>query len=342
MTGSITVLIPTYKRPELLRCALQSVRNQSRLDLVAEVLVSENSDDKRSEPLCREFSDLPIRFIRQSPPLDVGQHFAVLPSLASTPLVATLGDDDMWGRYHLEDAALHLNGNCDTVAYVGSAVVVRDSSRAVASPYQLVAQSRFPPLSNGFADHWVWSAKDVLLASLLLTPLNMWAVVSRRDALAYAFEVFAEEQAGLDSDRFMLWRLSTRGSLAIGREIGLFYRIHEGSGCARMASEAPLYHTECSRRYTERMLQEAAAMGLDARGLWKEMIDAMTPQQWEQVRSFPWISPGSIAAIREAFGEDACLDDRPSTAPSRFKAICRDVLPPVLVRSLARLRRLAR
>ena len=339
---SITVFIPTYKRPGFLRSALESVLNQSRLDLIAEVVVSENSDDPRSEVVCREFPQLPLKFIRQSPPVDVGHHFALLPTLANTPLVALLGDDDMWGRYHIEDALFHLKAHPDAVAYIGATVVVGDSSRAVTCSYQLIAQSRIPPLSDHFADHWLWSAQDMLLASLLMTPLNMWAIVSHRNPLQLAFQVFADEKPGIDADRFMIWRLATLGKLVIGREIGLFYRIHDGSGCARLAAEAPLYHAECSRLYTRRMLDEAAELGLDARQLWKGMIDSMTRQQWEKVRSFPWISPGSIAVIREAFGDDAQLDSRPTDASHWLKSMCREVLPPVLFRSLARLRRLAR
>jgi hypothetical protein len=336
--AKVTVLIPTYKRPELLRCALESVRNQSRLDLIAEVVVSENSDDPRSEVVCREFPTLPLKFIRQSPPIVAGHHFALLPSLANTPLVALLGDDDMWGRYHIEEALFRLKAHSDAVAYIGAAVVVGDSSRAVTGAYQLIAQSRIPPLSDHFTDHWLWSAKDVLLASLLLTPLNMWATVGYREPLQRAFQVFAEEKPGLDSDRFMIWRLATLGKIAIGREIGLFYRIHGGSACARLAADAPLYHAECSRLYTRRMLDEAADLGLDARQLWKGMIDSMTRQQWEQVRSFPWISPGTIAAIRDAFGDDSHLDPPPSGVLHRLKPICREILPPIFLRFLARLR----
>jgi hypothetical protein len=336
--ATVTVLIPTHKRPDLLRCALESVRNQSRIDLIAEIIVSENSDDPRSELVCRDFLNLPIRFLRQSPPIDFWQHIFLLPTLAETPIAAPLGDDDMWGRYHIEDALLHLKAHPDAVAYIGAAVVVGDSSRAVTYPYQLIAQSRIPPLSDHFADHWLWSTKDVLLASLLLTPLNMWATVGYREPLQRAFQIFAEDKPGLDSDRFMIWRLATLGKIAIGREIGLFYRIHGGSACARLAADAPLYHAECSRLYTRRMLDEAADLGLDARQLWKGMIDSMTRQQWEQVRSFPWISPGTIAAIRDAFGDDSHLDPPPSGVLHRLKPICREILPPIFLRFLARLR----
>jgi glycosyltransferase involved in cell wall biosynthesis len=327
-------LIPTYKRPVLLRAALESVRNQSRPDLIAAVIVSENSTDPGSEDVCRDFSDLPIRFVRQTVALEPYCHFSRIVELAETEHVALLGDDDMWGRYHIEEAARQLSAHQNAVAYIGGTAFVSDSSRAISSQGQLVAQSRIPPYSDRFADCWVWSAQEILLASLLCTPLNMWAIVGRRDNLLKAMEVFTEPNQGIDADRIMIWELSRLGEIVIGREMSLFYRVHSDNACARMLAESPMHHRQASHAYTRRMLREASDMGIDARTLWLDMTSRMTPQQWNDVRTFSGNLEGSRDALVAAWGDDAGHPRNPD-----LRAMVRDILPPFLHRALARIMR---
>jgi len=333
----ITVTIPTYKRPALLRAALESVRNQSRPDLIDSVILSENSSDPESEEMCRSFPELPIRFVRQNPAVDAGTHFCRIVELAETEHVALLGDDDMWGRYHIEEAARQLSVQQNAVAYIGSVAVVRNSSRELCSLHNLIAKSRIPPLSDRYADSWVWAPQDMLLASLLCTPFNMWAIVGRRSELLQAMQVFTEPDQGIDSDRFMIWRLSQLGSVVIGREIGLFYRIHGDNACARLIAEAPQHHRQATRAYTNRMLQEASAMGIDSRALWLNMMSRMTPNQLNEIRDYRWNLEGAPDALIEAWGDDAGFPRKPNPKIRRIKAFVRDILPPCIHRTLARI-----
>jgi hypothetical protein len=337
---SITVLIPTYKRPGLLRCALESVRNQSRLDLVSEIVVSENSDDPQSEVVCQDFPDLPIRFVRQTPALDVGSHFALLPTLAETPLVALLGDDDMWGRYHLEESARLLAIEPEAVAYVGMAVIVSSSARQVKWPFLSILQSEVSPWSDRFLSHWTWSAKDVLLASLFWTPLNMWATVGRRNTLIEAMKVFQDPNQGTDSDRFMIWRVAKLGKIVVAREIGLFFRVHSDSGCARQVAEAPDFHRRSWRRNLERMLDEAAEIGIDAKAEWdKTFGDTELP-------GILYDQSGMVKECRDTllrrWGPIRHLRGPDKTPLSYLKMIARESLPPFLRRGLVKIRGLVK
>lgn len=99
--GSISVLIPTCKRPSLLKAALSAVRNQSAVYSIAEVIISENSESSESYSVCSAFPDLPIRYFQHKSPLRVEDHFWWLTQQAYSHWIAPLGDDDMWSRYHL-------------------------------------------------------------------------------------------------------------------------------------------------------------------------------------------------------------------------------------------------
>jgi hypothetical protein len=59
----LSVLSPTANQPLLLRRALKSVARQSGVDQIQEVLVSENLKNWESENICRQFTNLPIRYL---------------------------------------------------------------------------------------------------------------------------------------------------------------------------------------------------------------------------------------------------------------------------------------
>ncbi len=328
-------MIPTHRRPDFLRSALESVRNQSRLDLVLEIVVSENSEDPRSEVVCREFQDLPVRFIRQSPPFDAYLHLARLPTLAATPLVALLGDDDMWSRYHLEEAARLLASEPAAVACINMAVVANNSGRGIVGPHSTLLQSKVAPWIDRFSDHWTWGAKDVLLASLLWTPLNMWSYVGRRDATIDAMTVFAEPDQGTDADRFMLWRVAKAGPVVIGREVGLFYRMHSDNACARMETEAPDVQRRSWRMNLERMLDEAAEMGIDPKAEWQKTFgDADLPSIYTS--RYP-MTVECRNALLQRWGPVRQLRAPDETAARFLKTMARELLPPFVQRGVRQL-----
>jgi len=328
-------VIPTHKRPDFLRSALESVRNQSRLDLIAEIVVSENSEDPRSEVVCREFQDLPVRFIRQMPPFDAYLHLARLPTLTATPLVALLGDDDMWSRYHLEEAARLLASEPAAVACINMAVVVPNSGRGIGGTHSTLLQANVAPWAERFADHWTWSAQDVLLASLFWTPLNMWSCVGRRHIMTDAMMVFADLDQGTDADRFMLWRVAKAGPVVIGREVGLFYRMHSDNACARMESEAPDFHRRSWRRNVELMLDEAAEMDIDAKAEWQKTFgDADLPSIYTS--RYP-MTVECRNALLQRWGPVRQLRGPDGTPASFLKAMARELLPPFVLRGVRRL-----
>src|SRR5450631_3615593 len=92
----ITVLLCTFNRPEMLREALESVRQQTAHTAIARIVVSENSMNEESGSICDEFSDLPVVYVRQRPPVAPLLHVKTIWSLVESPLVAILHDDDWW------------------------------------------------------------------------------------------------------------------------------------------------------------------------------------------------------------------------------------------------------
>lgn len=332
----LSVVIPTHRRGSLLRSALASVRNQSRQDLISEVIVSENSDDQGSAAVVKEFPELPIRHVTQNPPVDPGTHFCRLLEYARTEWVACLGDDDMYGRYHLEEAARLLARHTDAVAYVAQDAIVANDSRVItAGHHSGLILAHDPTKRNSFTDSWIVDHAGMAVACLAITPLNMWGVVSRRDVLKNAFTAFAEADAGHDSDRYMLWLLARQGPVIIGREIGLFYRRHGDNACARFLRDNYDEQQRKAAEYTRRMLADAEENRVHLEEMWLAALGQMP----ESARAAYWSQgiPGAKRAIREAWGPAVAAMFPGMDSP--LKRIVRDWVPPAVYRRASRLYR---
>lgn len=264
----ISVVVPTRKRPDMLYSALSSIQNQSRLDLVAELLVSENSEDGRSEKVCASMQGLPIRFCRQSPALSIVGHFQWLVNQASSEWVAWLADDDMWGRYHLEEAVRLLEKHPAAVAYAGESVTVLNDSRSAIFGFRENVSSLLGEAPTTFMPYWVWTQEEMLINSLVHTPLNVWAMVFRKSALLEALESLVASDAGYESDRLFLWKLASFGPVLVGREVSMFYRTHENNTWLEVWRKDQAEQNRMTQQYIDMIIDDAERLGIPARELW--------------------------------------------------------------------------
>ena len=98
--ASVTVMVPTYERQDLIGEAIQSALVQTYTDLV--VLVGDNSESDATEKLVRAIDDQRVRYHRNRPGLGAQGNWLDLAARAETPLVASLHDDDLWHPEFLE------------------------------------------------------------------------------------------------------------------------------------------------------------------------------------------------------------------------------------------------
>jgi glycosyltransferase involved in cell wall biosynthesis len=90
----VSVVIPTYRRPQFLRIALASVRDQSFKDI--EIVVHDDGSPEDVAAAVAAFPELPIRFYRSERSL--GQTANVIGAMrrATGKYLALLADDDRW------------------------------------------------------------------------------------------------------------------------------------------------------------------------------------------------------------------------------------------------------
>jgi glycosyltransferase involved in cell wall biosynthesis len=92
----ISVCIPTYKRPDLLKEALLSCFAQTLLP--AEIIIGDNSPDDNTQTMVAQLacsSEVTIRYIHHVPGLTPAQNVNTLFNSATTELLLLLHDDDV-------------------------------------------------------------------------------------------------------------------------------------------------------------------------------------------------------------------------------------------------------
>lgn len=92
-TPAVSICIPTYNHPELLRQAVQSCVDQTFGDF--EIVITDNSDGDASERVIRQLGDPRIRYHRNEKNLGGAGNFTKALALARGHYVKWLMDDDL-------------------------------------------------------------------------------------------------------------------------------------------------------------------------------------------------------------------------------------------------------
>jgi len=182
---AVSVLIPTFERPDLLEVALESAIEQSFDDI--EILVGDNSDSDDTENLVSNYDDPRIRYHRNRPGLGPQGNWLDLASRAEAPLVASLHDDDYWHPEFLatmappmlEDPSIAMTF-CDfwIVDETGSKLFDLTDQEAIRTHRSVMAAGNIDPeLERGLRMVAVWNAPQPAYA----------AVVRRREIVECEF-----------------------------------------------------------------------------------------------------------------------------------------------------------
>ncbi|AFY41934.1 glycosyltransferase family 2 protein [Nostoc sp. PCC 7107] len=143
----VSVIIPTYNRPEYLKQAIASAVNQTYKQI--EIIVSDNCSDENPQAIIDSFKDVRIRFIRHPENIGMLANQMNAFKMARGKYVASLHDDDMWNEDFLAKLVpiLEANSNlvlafCDqyiidgngNINYVGTEENTRGFKRNVLAP----------------------------------------------------------------------------------------------------------------------------------------------------------------------------------------------------------------
>ncbi len=202
----VTVVIPTYRRPELLRECLASVVNQTLREI--EIFVSDNGNDEATAAVVASFGDPRIVYAPLAENIGPYDNSTRCLTLGTAPYVAILQDDDLLMPESIER-------RLERIEHGGSSVTVVNTAHSVidASGRTLAAEVHWSAADGD----WELDGRSFIRESLT-TGLNFHisTALFRREALVH--ESFNPEALGY-SDMAIWLRVASRG--------GRFAYIHE-------------------------------------------------------------------------------------------------------------------
>jgi hypothetical protein len=276
--SKVTVAITTTGRPHFLRTALQSVRNQLALSAIAEVIVSENSGDSRTEAVCADFPDLPIRYLFRQPNLPMLAHLFSTYGEARSSYIAILNDDDWWTAGHLADALRLLDADPGAVAYAAASLFVSDevqkNPRWIDRSAALWMQAGQP----SWLTTWKLDLDRMLAACWVYTPFHWSSLVARTGSLAGVLDELCDASYYTHTiDRLVFAHLAVAGSFLYNPVPDTFVRWHAGNWVKTHA--APEIN-QVLRATVQRVERLAARHGLNVIEMWQAALGCM-PSEFE-------------------------------------------------------------
>ena len=109
----VSIVIPTYNRPEYLKEAIASAVNQTYRNI--EIIVSDNCSPENPQAIVESFADPRIRFWRQTQNVGMIANQIHGFKMARGKYVASLHDDDMWKEDFLAKLVPPLEANSDLI-----------------------------------------------------------------------------------------------------------------------------------------------------------------------------------------------------------------------------------
>ncbi|GAX35858.1 glycosyltransferase family 2 protein [Nodularia sp. NIES-3585] len=135
----VSVIIPTYNRPEYLQQAIASAINQTYQNI--EIIVSDNCSPENPQAIVEAFGDARIRFWRQPQNLGMIANQMHGFKMARGKYVASLHDDDMWNQDFLAKLVPPLEANSDLILAFCDQYIIDADSRIIAAKTQLNTRS---------------------------------------------------------------------------------------------------------------------------------------------------------------------------------------------------------
>jgi glycosyltransferase involved in cell wall biosynthesis len=177
----VSVVIPTYNRPDYLRLALRSVQDQTFKDI--EVIVQDNDSKDDISAVVAEFPNLAIRFYRNE--RNIGQTANVTTAIrrATGTYLAILADDDCWRSEFLARlvAALEARPDC-VVAFANFDLIDKDGNVLIQMTQKGLRYQGSHLIARGYHDSFeyiatIYRALTVISGSVLRRGVADWSDV---------------------------------------------------------------------------------------------------------------------------------------------------------------------
>ncbi len=215
MNNKITVLLPTYRRPEYLRRAMLSVLGQTYDNL--QLFVFDNASGDNTKDVVTSLSENDARIKYHCHPHNIGAlaNFKYAFKSVDTPYFSILSDDDFVAMDFYENAVDVLNDNPEIMFVILNTLIVDENSNLIGnceSTNKLnfyCGADRFDAMHSGHI------------------PVTWTGMVFRKEVA----QIYADMDDRYDvaSDMRFLFRAASRYDFAYLSKVGAFFTMHPNS-----------------------------------------------------------------------------------------------------------------
>lgn len=133
-TPAITIFIPTYRRPQLLKRAIESALAQTYANI--QVIVSDNHSNDETQSIAAEFlkKNRNFKYFRQGENIGMMSNYLFGLSQIKTDYFSILSDDDILLPQYCEEAMDAFTKHPEIAFFAGSTIIVNENKKAIAAP----------------------------------------------------------------------------------------------------------------------------------------------------------------------------------------------------------------
>ncbi len=226
----ITIFIPTYKRPQTLKKAIQSAIDQTWKDL--QIVVCDNASGDETQEIIRTFAEKDPRIHSICHPENIGMlgNYTYMLSILNTDFFSFLSDDDILLPHFCETAMEGFSQFPDSAFFAASTVIINEEKKIVRVPLE------------------EWSREGRFLPEEGLREMIGKYVVPTTVLCRKFVEIDPENPSGWDCDFFI--QLAARYPFAISKKICGVYLSHSTSFTVR---QSPLTSIQSINRLITRV-----------------------------------------------------------------------------------------
>ncbi len=238
----ITVIIPTFRRPELLRRAILSVLRQTFLSFQVCVYDDASNDDTQLVVTELAETDSRVKYHRHERNIGTAANFNYGLQRVNTPFFSFLSDDDLLLPHFLETAMQSLSSRPDVMFYAGVTIQVEDNK--IIGISKNGGRFGYLPAPDGLLD----------IANHQL----MWNSTVFRSEVVDRVGLLDVDVGGPADVDFML-RIAAHYPVIISAEPGAIYVLHSRNFYAR-SSDYGLYLSGFTRVINKMMSDESVSL----------------------------------------------------------------------------------
>lgn len=214
MNNTVTVLIPTYKRPLKLKRAIESVLAQTYADLI--VIVFDNASEDETTDVVNAImqTDNRVEYFRHHQNIGMNANFNFAVSKVETPFFTMLTDDDYQLPNYLQDAMIGFEKYPKIDCSIVSAPTILESGEVLGN--QVESWPKEGLYEPGEAMSELISGRHPILTACIFRK-NLKEVI------------YFEDKFSAISDLPVLAKILTNYSICLRKKVGLYFVLHQSN-----------------------------------------------------------------------------------------------------------------